>query len=56
MIAAAFLVALVATLVLWGAKPAEAAFPGSNGKVTIPSIQVLVSALPFPLKPGYATL
>ena len=34
-IGAAFLVvALVAVLVLWGARPAEGAFPGTNGKIT----------------------
>lgn len=32
-ITAAFLVALVAVLLLWGARPAEAAFPGSNGAI-----------------------
>ncbi len=36
-IAAALLVALVAVVVLWGARPAEAAFPGINGKIVFES-------------------
>jgi Tol biopolymer transport system component len=36
-IAAAFLIALVAVVVLWGARPAEAAFPGANGKIAFSS-------------------
>jgi Tol biopolymer transport system component len=33
----AAMVALVAVLVLWGARPAEAAFPGKNGKIVFDS-------------------
>jgi hypothetical protein len=31
------LAALLAVLVLWGARPAEAAFPGANGKIAFVS-------------------
>ncbi len=40
--AAALLALLVATLVLLGARPAEAAFPGANGKITFSSNRSIV--------------
>jgi hypothetical protein len=48
-IAAEFLIALVAVLVLWGARPAEAAFPGANGRIAFVSDQLTAGN---PIPPG----
>ncbi len=48
-IAAAFLVVLVAVLVLLGARPAEAAFPGANGRIAFVSDRLTAGN---PIPPG----
>ena len=47
--AASVLAALVAALVLWGARPAEAAFPGSNGLIAFSSDRLTAGN---PIPPG----